>query len=56
MDADGRRVILVGAHALRSLPAGEEAIRSVLDPVAEGHVPHAGEEGVTARNGLNGVM
>jgi hypothetical protein len=39
VDADGRHVVLVGAHALRSMPEGEEAIAIVLTALAEGHVP-----------------
>lgn len=39
VDADGRAVHLVGAHAVRQLPQGEEAIQAVLEAAAEGHTP-----------------
>jgi hypothetical protein len=39
LDAEGRHVVLVGAHALRGMPEGEEAIRTVLTSLAEGIVP-----------------
>jgi hypothetical protein len=38
-DAEGRAVLLVGAHALRALPDGEAAVSAVLAAVAEGYVP-----------------
>ena len=38
-DGLGRHVLLVGAHALRQLPAGEEAIQAVLEAMARGEVP-----------------
>ena len=43
-DADGRDalnrpVLLVGAHALRALPGGEEAVQATLDALAAGSVP-----------------
>jgi hypothetical protein len=38
-DALNRPVLLVGAHALRSLPAGEDAVKATLAALAEGHVP-----------------
>ena len=38
-DAAGRPVLLVGAHALRALPAGEDAVQTTLAALAEGTVP-----------------
>jgi hypothetical protein len=43
-DALGRAIYLVGAHALRQLPQGDEAIAAVLASMATGEVP----EGVLA--------
>lgn len=38
-DGDGRAVLLVGAHALRTVPDGEAAVAAVLDSLAESEVP-----------------
>jgi hypothetical protein len=38
-DAAGRAVLLVGAHTLRGLPDGEDAVAAVLASLAEGFVP-----------------
>jgi hypothetical protein len=38
-DAEGRAVVLVGAHALRALPEGAAAVAAVLDALGAGEVP-----------------
>src|SRR5262245_35063588 len=38
-DADGRAVLLVGAHQLRQLPEGAAAVAAILGELAAGHVP-----------------
>jgi hypothetical protein len=38
-DELGRYALLVGGHALRQLPDGEEAIQAVLEAMARGEVP-----------------
>ena len=40
-DAEGRSVFLVGGHALRQLPEGEEAIAEVLRELRNGFVPES---------------
>jgi hypothetical protein len=39
VDADGRSVVLVGAHALRALPEGDAAVGEVLAQIKAGQVP-----------------
>src|SRR5262249_17230787 len=38
-DADGHAVLLVGAHELRKLPGGDDAVHVVLKAAADGHLP-----------------
>jgi len=38
-DADGHAVLLVGAHEVRELPGGDDAVRVVLKAAADGHLP-----------------
>src|SRR5262245_33614658 len=38
-DADGHAVLLIGAHELRKLPGGDDAVRVVLEAAADGHLP-----------------
>jgi hypothetical protein len=40
-DAEGRSVFLVGGHALRQLPEGDEAIHAVLQTLRDGFVPES---------------